>query len=261
MSAIISLEIVSGTPYNTKHAFSFFFNVCHHQLRQFLGLPTAQNTLLVSSLMSVIISLEMVSGTHYNTSYAFSFLFLVDVCHVWSQVSLAGVATSIIFVRTKVLSWQKYACRNKSFVVTSLHLSRQTCVGHDKSKFVTTKHVFCRDKSMLSWQLFCCDKHVFVVTKMVLVAAPTNDTQAGVSPMILPPTSPNIFISLFDVRHNQLLDGLRQSYNTKQVFISLFDVRHNQLLDGLRQSYNTKQVSISLWCPPWSALRWFQAVL
>ena len=84
MSAIISLEMVSGTPCNTKHAFSFFFNVCYHQLRDGLWhslqhKTTTQNTRLVSSLMSALISLEMVSGTPCNTKHAFSFFF--NVCY------------------------------------------------------------------------------------------------------------------------------------------------------------------------------------
>ena len=48
----------------------------------------------------------------------------------WS-LSLAGAATSIIFVATKVLS-------------------RQTHVCHNKHMFVATKHIFCCDKSMLA---------------------------------------------------------------------------------------------------------------
>ena len=51
------------------------------------------------------------------------------------------VATIIVFVATKTnLSQQKYVCRNKK-------------------------------------DMFCYDKHIcFVVTKMILVAAPANDT-------------------------------------------------------------------------------------
>ena len=45
--------------------------------------------------------------------------------------------------------------------------------------FVATKHVFCRqsrDKIMFVATNTCRDKHVFVATKMILVAAPVNDT-------------------------------------------------------------------------------------
>ena len=87
-------------------------------------------------------------------------------------VSLAGAATSIIFVAT------------------------DTC-------FVATKHVFCRDERMhaatKTKYVFCRDKHVFVATKeslsrqmfillsrqkMILVAAPVNDNYQ-------PPTTPS----------------------------------------------------------------------
>ena len=52
-----------------------------------------------------------------------------------------GAATSIIFVTMKVLLWQ-------------------APVFHDKHLFVMTKHVFCRDKSMLVTTHFCCDKYL-----------------------------------------------------------------------------------------------------
>ena len=83
-------------------------------------------------------------------------------------------ATSIFFVATNVLSRQTRACRLK-------HV------------FVSTKHVFCRDKSTLvatkiSWQqkdvainvlwlqTRVCRHKTFVATKMILVAAPATDS-------------------------------------------------------------------------------------
>ena len=91
-------------------------------------------------------------------------------------LSLAGAATSIIFVVTKVLlgqayfchhkrcvlSQQKYACHKKLLRQTKLCLLRQisftakvlspqTCVCHDKSFFVTTK-------LLLLQPYFSCDK-------------------------------------------------------------------------------------------------------
>ena len=83
--------------------------------------------------------------------------------HPGPGVSLAGAATSTIFVMTK-----RYVvintCRNKhNFVVTKL------C--HDKHVFVTTKHLFCFNKSMLVMtkaKIFCCDKS-FVVTNIILL--------------------------------------------------------------------------------------------
>ena len=86
-------------------------------------------------------------------------------------LSMVGAAKSILFVVTKVLSWQ-----NMSLVVTKVCLLWQNFYCDkimfvatkyfccDKS-FVMTKHVFGRDKSMLAvtklllWQNYvCCDK-------------------------------------------------------------------------------------------------------
>ena len=67
--------------------------------------------------------------------------------HRW-QLSLAGAATSFIFVATKVSSWQTHVCRNK-------YLSRQ--------KFSCNK----------IWQTeFCCDK--CYVTASILLSQQTN---------------------------------------------------------------------------------------
>ena len=57
-----------------------------------------------------------------------------------------------------------FATTNTSFVVRKVCLSQQN---------------FCRDKTrLLSRQKYvCCDKHVFVATKIILVAAPANDTR------------------------------------------------------------------------------------
>ena len=120
--------------------------------------------------------------------------FFTFTVNTYYCLSLVGAATSIIFVSTKqtrvcrdktrLLSRLNYAfreekkkkkkkmvatklclsrqilfcvCRNKSFVASSIHLSRQeTC-------FVATRDVFCRDK------------HVFVAPKLIHVTAPAND--------------------------------------------------------------------------------------
>ena len=85
----------------------------------------------------------------------------------------------------KYLSWQKYACCNKTFVMTKLCLSWQIFVTTnvllwqmfccDHHTFVTTNNLFCHDKHMfvmtskwpvVSWQTHVClNKHVFVATK------------------------------------------------------------------------------------------------
>ena len=107
---------------------------------------------------------------------------------MWERLflSLAGAATSIIFVTTKhifchdksmlvatkvCLLWQNIFVATKVFC--DKYLSWQTCVCHDRS-FVTTKDVFCHDKHMFVatkvsflWQNFCCDKIMFVVIKVL----------------------------------------------------------------------------------------------
>ena len=82
---------------------------------------------------------------------------------------------------TKVcLLWQNFCCdRNiccdKSFVVTSTFLSwRKMC-------FVATnrKEVFCHDKHkrcVLSWRTCVCHDKTVVMTKIILQAAPANDS-------------------------------------------------------------------------------------
>ena len=83
-----------------------------------------------------------------------------------TKPSLAGAATSIIFVETRLLLLQMYACRDRHFC-------------RDKHVFVTTKLLsrqayFCGDKQTID--MFCRDKHVFVATK-ILEAAAANDTK------------------------------------------------------------------------------------
>ena len=77
-----------------------------------------------------------------------------------------GAATSIIFVVTKVLSWQSQVCRDKTLVTTKLCMSWQ-------NNFVTSKllswQIFVKTNMCLSWQQFCHDKHTFVMTKDMFV--------------------------------------------------------------------------------------------
>ena len=63
-----------------------------------------------------------------------------------TKVSLAGAATSLIFVLTIII------------------LSRQIYFSRDKHMFVATKHLFCQDKSMLvatKQACFCRDKQAW----------------------------------------------------------------------------------------------------
>ena len=76
--------------------------------------------------------------SHHKTCRSYKLLYIAGL-------SLATAATSIIFVATKPLSRQ-----NTSFVATNTRLSRKA--------------------------FFCRDKHVVVAKKMILVAAPANDT-------------------------------------------------------------------------------------
>ena len=83
-------------------------------------------------------------------------------CLASYYISLAGAATCIIFVATKVLS-------------------QKTPVCHDKRVFVMTKHIFCQDKNMLVttnmfvvinmcllWQHVCRNKHNSVTMNIIL---------------------------------------------------------------------------------------------
>ena len=105
-------------------------------------------------------------------------------------VSLAGAATSIIFVGPKVfvapntclshknmlvatntcLSRQSF-CRNKHNFVATTVLSQQAYFCREKHAFFATEYVF-RDKTRA-----CRDK-TFVATKIILVAAPANDSSS-----------------------------------------------------------------------------------
>ena len=126
----------------------------------------------------------------------------------WQTLSLAGAATSIIFVMTntcllqqnmcfvmtKVCLSQQNLCHDKhvccdktSFVVTKNMLvaanmtnvlSRQTILSqqkfcHVKHTFVATKDVLCHNKHVFAAHV-CHDK-TSVMTKMILMAAPAND--------------------------------------------------------------------------------------
>ena len=97
----------------------------------------------------------------------------------------------------KYLSWQTCVCHNKSFVLQQAYfchdkrcvLLRQSHVCCDKSMHPSRQNYVCCDKTILSQQFFFRDKHTFVTTKnvfchdktfvatkMILLAAPTNDS-------------------------------------------------------------------------------------
>ena len=78
------------------------------------------------------------------------------------------------FVATKVLSRLTFCC-DKAFVAINIILSRQAYFCRDKHVFVVTD--ICRDKSFVAASLLVSRQTcVFVSTKLILVAAPANDT-------------------------------------------------------------------------------------
>ena len=124
---------------------------------------------------------------------------------IW--LSLVGAATSIFFVATKVLSWQTCYCDNKCvccdktclllrqncllgqnfccdklllFTFVAIHVTKIFC--HNKHNFVMTKLLpqqagfCCNKRRVLSWQTRVCHNKTFVMTRMILLAAPANDT-------------------------------------------------------------------------------------
>ena len=62
-------------------------------------------------------------------------------------LSLAGAATSIIFVTTKVLSWQTYLLSKQLFVMTNM------CLLWQNTSFVLTK-MCCHDKTFVATNVF-----------------------------------------------------------------------------------------------------------
>ena len=95
-----------------------------------------------------------------------------------TSLSLARAATSIILVATKVLSRQKYAFRDKTFVATKVFV-KHVCVSRQvlSRQVLSRQAYFCREKTcLLSRQTRFCRYKTFVATEMILVAAPTNET-------------------------------------------------------------------------------------
>ena len=88
-------------------------------------------------------------------------------CHdkhtfVTTKVCLFVMTNKHTFVATN--TWQTEFCCNKSFVATSILLSqRKTC--------------FIRTNTRLSRQTCICHDKTFVSTKIILVAAPANDSK------------------------------------------------------------------------------------
>ena len=94
------------------------------------------------------------------------------------------LAMTKLFVMTKLcLSQQNIFVTTKVCLSLQIFLSsvllRQTCVCHDKSKlimFVTTKICLSRQAYFYWDKRRVLSRQTFVKTKMILVAAPTNDS-------------------------------------------------------------------------------------
>ena len=110
-----------------------------------------------------------------------------------SFLSLAGAATSVIFVATNTclsrqntsvvatkicLSRQRLCGAKLTFVATNTFLLRQKDACRDKTFVSPPPQKFCRGKhTFFTTKDVCCrDKHGFVATKIILVAAPANYT-------------------------------------------------------------------------------------
>ena len=116
-----------------------------------------------------------------------------------SVFSMAGAATSIVFVVTKhvfchdknmLVATNMCFCHNKSMLAaTKKHAATEPCLS--RQIFVATKvfvmpkiflsrQTFCRNKdkhtSVATKDVLCRDKRTFVATEIILVAATANDT-------------------------------------------------------------------------------------
>ena len=90
--------------------------------------------------------------------------------HYTHKLSLAGVATSVIFDTTKVLSQQARLCHDKKCVLSRQKVCRdKTCVCRDTKMFVATSTRVCRNKRFVATNMSCRDKHVFRHDKHIFV--------------------------------------------------------------------------------------------
>ena len=141
------------------------------------------------SLLQVSIWKMLEHGWECCCFVSASLCVLVDKCFAW-QTRVQQIC--VCCDKGHLLSRQKYACCDKTFVATKLCLSRQNIchVCRDKHTFCHDKRGFVTTNTCLSWQKFCCDKHtfvttklvfccnkhVFVMTKIILEAAPASDS-------------------------------------------------------------------------------------
>ena len=135
-----------------------------------LFLNTVDQVLLVCALWRVVLCHWHYDRSCHKYHFCSSKHVFVTTKHVFCRLrqNMSFVMTKVclsqqnfccdkhIFVTTKhvfcynktcQLLWEKYACHNKTFVVTN---------------------IFCCDKHILLQKKFCCDKHDFVVKKVLL---------------------------------------------------------------------------------------------
>ena len=120
-------------------------------------------------------------------------LFCLDKTRLLSQ-------QKYIVCRDKIcLSRQTQFCRAKIFVAWNLLLSRLTCVCRNKTPLLSRQKYACRDKTfvaniilsrqnaasiLLSRQNMCLSRQGFVATKIILAAAPANDTPRAITRVV-----------------------------------------------------------------------------
>ena len=96
--------------------------------------------------------------------------FTQDVSYCWQELPQVNFLSQWKFCHNRacLLSWQKYACHDKTFVKTKLCLSQ---LNFCHNNFFMTNTCFCHNKRcILSWQTHvCCEKTMLVVTKLCLL--------------------------------------------------------------------------------------------
>ena len=98
-----------------------------------------------------------------------------------SFVAKKIVCRNKIFLCRQNVCHDKQFCRDKSFVWTSILLSRQTRVCRDKTSLLSRQKYACPDKKFVATNAcsFVATRHLFnffVATTMILVASPAIDS-------------------------------------------------------------------------------------
>ena len=76
--------------------------------------------------------------------------------------------------KTCLFSWQKYTCCDKTFVAANIFVARKVLL--QQKYFVLTNIILSRQNFSRGMHTFVATKDGFVTTKIILVAAPANDT-------------------------------------------------------------------------------------